>query len=104
MAGAFEILGRDIDRHSPTLPGVGDRIRLTVKREVFILEYARSGEKLALVWPDSLPPDRTLGPGDRTGIVLPPGAIVEIKEVQVSPARGVVRDAWARVATPIEEW
>jgi hypothetical protein len=34
----------------------------------------------------------------------PPGAIVEIKQAQVSPARGIVRDAWARVATPIEEW
>lgn len=94
--GPYEIVGKNVDRRKPILPKVGDRIRLTARNEVLILDYATTGEKRALESPSSV--TRSKGPGDRTGIVLEPGTVVEVQAVEISGPIGQGRIVWARVS------
>lgn len=54
MTGPFEILGRRVDRRKPILPKVGDRIRVTVRQEIMIVDYATASEQRRLTAPSSV--------------------------------------------------
>jgi hypothetical protein len=96
LTGGFEIVGRRVDRRKPVLPKIGERIRLTTRNEITILDYASTGEKRRLEVPFSVA--RSLGRNDRTGLWLEPGDIVEVLAVRISRPYGEVRTAWARVS------
>jgi hypothetical protein len=93
--GSFEILGRTVDRQKPELPKKGERIRLTARAQVTILDYATTGETRRLTAPSSL--SRSLGAGDRTGIWIDAGTVVHVQDVQISRPYGQLRNVWARV-------
>lgn len=95
--GTFEILGRKVDRRKPVLPKVGDRIRLTARVPVTILEYTTDGERHRL---DPPMISRGLEPRDETGLRLEPGAVVEVRAVNITRASGQIKFAWARVSPP----
>jgi hypothetical protein len=88
---------------------VGERIRITARQPVIILDYATSGEKRRLEAPSSVFPDlrrgskgpepgeRGLGPEDQTGVVLEVATVVEIREVVFSRLVGQSRLVYGRV-------
>jgi hypothetical protein len=94
--GSYEVINRKVDRRRPGLPRVGDRIRLTARNAVTILDYATAGEKRVLQSPSSV--RRHLGVGDRPGIVLPADSVVEVRDVKISRPYGHVRVVWARIS------
>ena len=94
--GAFEIVGRNLNRRKPDLPKVGERIRLTARTPVVLLDYATVAEKRRLESPSSV--TRSKGPDDETGISLAPGTVVLVRAVTVSRRLGQVRAVWARVS------
>ena len=96
LTGPFEILGKAVDRHTPVLPKAGERIKLTARVPVLILDFATTGEKRALDAPSAV--SRSKGPDDRTGLILAPGSIVEVRAVAVSGPHGRTRAVWARVS------
>jgi hypothetical protein len=98
FTGTYEIIGKSSDRRKPVLPDVGDQIRLARRCRVVIPDYARSGEKRALDSPFANGP--YLQPSDNTGIYLPPGTILEVRAVQLSPVHQYGTSAYARVSPP----
>ena len=96
FSGTFEIVDRAVDRHTTTLPKVGERIRVMVRMPIVILDYRYKGEQRALEPPSSV--TRPKGPYNDTGLFLEPGSIVRVQDVQVSRPLGQLRVAWARVS------
>ena len=95
MTGVYELVGIKWDRRTPRLPAVGARIRLTGDVPIHILDYATTGEKRRMDPPPLS--SRPLRPGDRTGIWLPAGTVVEVRSVKISKPHGGIRGIWARV-------
>jgi hypothetical protein len=91
--GAFEFVDKATDRRTPVLPRVGERIRLTTRNRLIILDFASTGERRALDDPSAV---RSTG-SELTDVILPKGSIVEVREIRLSPARGGIRVVWARV-------
>jgi hypothetical protein len=96
LTGPFEIIGRQVDRRKPIFPKVGERIRLTARNMVFILDYATLGERRRLDSP-TLAERPIQRERDMTGIVLLPGTIVGVRAVETSRLYGQMRAVWARV-------
>jgi hypothetical protein len=96
FSGVFEILDRHVDRRSTALPKVGERIRVTVRSAVTIVDYRVRGEQRVRESPSSA--RRPLGPDDNTGLFVAQGAIVRVDDVRVSNAAGQLRAVWARVS------
>jgi hypothetical protein len=92
--GSFEILGKKVDRRKPVLPKVGDRIRITARVPIIILDYTKTGEERRL----DPPVTRGLGSVDNTNLWIETGAIVEVRAVKISPLYGQARIVWARVS------
>lgn len=102
MTGPFEILGRRVDRRKPILPKVGDRIRVTARQEIVIIDYARTGEQRRLTAPSSVTSiSRPLGAADRTGLHVEAGEVLEVRAVKISRPLGQIRAAWARVSPSV---
>lgn len=95
FAGAFEYVDKVVDRRKPVLPKVGDRIRLTARRHVIILDFASTGERRALDDPSNV--DRSATASEFTGIILPQGSVVEVRQIRVSRTAGAFRTVWARI-------
>ena len=96
-SGTFEILGKTIDEVKAVLPKVGDRIQITARVPIIILDYATAGEDHRLEPPMM---KRGLERRDNTGLWLEVGAVVEVRVVKISPAHGEIKAAWARVSPP----
>jgi len=96
FSGVFEILDRHVDRRSTTLPKAGERIQLTVRSAVTILDYRIKGGRRVRESPSSA--RRPLGPDDNTGLFVKAGAIVRVDDVRVSQPAGQLRAVWARVS------
>ena len=97
--GAFEILGRPVDRRRAVLPKVGDRIRITTRLPVVIVDYATAGEQRRLTAPSAVTSiDRPLGPADRTGAYVEAGDVLRVCAVSVSRRLGETRVVEARVS------
>jgi hypothetical protein len=93
--GAFEFVDKATDRRKPVLPRPSDRIRLTTRIRIFILDFASTGERRALDDPSSV--HRSATGSELTDIILPKGSIVEVREIRLSPARGGIRTVWVRI-------
>ena len=97
--GPFEILGRRVDRRKPILPKVGERIRATLRQQVIIIDYALLGEERRLTSPSSVTSiERPLGGGDRTGIFVEVGDVLEVHAVRITRPLGPARVVWGRVS------
>ena len=94
--GAFEIVDRSVNRRKPVLPKIGEKIRLTTRVQVRILDYATRAEARRLTPLSSA--NRSLGPEDNTDAWIDAGTIVEVRAVHVSRPAGEIRSAWARVS------
>ena len=99
LTGCFEIVGKQIDRRKPYLPRPGDRIRLTTRVRITLLDYASAGERNRL----ESPARHSLTDHDDTHLRLESGAIVTVRRVDISPPYGQLRNAWARVSPPPTE-
>lgn len=95
-AGAYEILGRRLDRRKPILPGVGDKIRVTVRLPITIFDFRSAGEKHRLTAPTSVTRG-LISADDSTGGFVEPGTVVIVRDVRVSRG-GDIRIIWARVS------
>jgi len=96
--GAFEFVDKATDRRKPILPKAGERIRLTARNRIIILDFASTGEKRALDDPSAVPASTSAS--EFTDIILPIGTIAEVRELRLSPARGGIRTVWARIVPP----
>lgn len=81
MTGGFEFVSRTVDRRLPVLPSVGDLIRLTARNRVIILGYRTTGTQRVV----EVPLDHGVGlsPGDDTDVVLTPGTVVKVQQVEL---------------------
>jgi hypothetical protein len=91
--GAFEFVDKTTNRRRPVLPRAGERIRLTARNRVTILDFASTGERRAMDDPSAVHPSGS----ELTDILLAKGSVVEVREVRLSPSRGGSRTVWARV-------
>jgi hypothetical protein len=91
----FEVVGPDPSLPGDTIPKVGDRIRAISTWRLVILDYAKSGEKNRLVSPTTR---KQLFPSDKTNLAVRLGTVVEVRDVQLSEAKGSSRILWARVS------
>jgi hypothetical protein len=76
-----------------TMPRVGDWVRVTGERNVIIADYATSGtteQKNA--------PMRDLTAGDYTGVKLPSGTVMEVRDIGGGSYEGRPTAFWLRVA------
>jgi len=91
---SFEILGRE--SKLADLPRVHDRIRATRGWDVWILNYSVTGEQERLVSPETR--QTTTRRVDCTGLIVLPGTVVDVQDIQISKPYGALRAVWARVA------
>jgi hypothetical protein len=79
---------------SSSFPRQGEWIQLTVERNVIISDFATKG----LSYIDKPPwKQNVLRDGDYTGLKLPKGAVVDIREVSLGLFPGQPFAVWARV-------
>lgn len=76
-----------------TLPRVGDWVRVTGERNVIIADYATSGTSNQMN-----APMRDLSPGDYTGVKLPAGTLMEVRDIGGGSYEGRSTALWLRVA------
>lgn len=76
-----------------TLPRVGDWVRVTGERNVIIADYATSGTSNQMS-----APMRDLAPSDYTGVKLPAGTIMEVRDIGGGSYEGRPTALWLRVA------
>ena len=93
----FEVVGRDPSLPGGTIPRIGDRIRAISTWRLVILDYGTSGEKHRLVSPTTR---KKLSPSDKTNLAVWEGTVVEVRDVQLSEAKGSSRILWVRVTPP----
>jgi hypothetical protein len=93
LTGTYEIVGKDTDSRAPILPTIGERIRLTTRSRVVIVDYAKLGESRAL----EAPAGPSLSPNDWTEIWLQTGTVVQVQDVQRVSPLGDRIFVWARV-------
>lgn len=82
-------------RTSSNIPRFEEKIELTEERNVIIANYKISGEKDLFTWPIYL---NTLSKNDYTGLSLPKGSILDIRDVAIGNIPGHPRVVWLRVA------
>jgi hypothetical protein len=75
------------------LPRVGDWVRVTGERNVIIADYATSGTTNQMS-----PPMRDLAQSDYTGVKLPAGTIMEVRDIGGGSYEGRPTALWLRVA------
>jgi hypothetical protein len=97
FTGSFDLIERSVDPHLPTLPVVGEQIRLRTPSPVFILDFTHMGEQKRLEPPQG----RIASNTGVTGVRLQAGTIIRVADVWVSPlyedGDGGFRFAYARV-------
>jgi hypothetical protein len=76
-----------------TLPRVGDWVRIAGERNVIIADYSTSGTTNLMS-----PPMRDLAPGDYTGVKLPAGTLMEVRDIGGGSYEGRSTALWLRVA------
>jgi hypothetical protein len=91
---AYDIVDRNAIGDA-RMPNVGDTLRITFERPLYILDYLNSGEQRRFEAPGVLRTERA----DLTGGVLKPGARVVVREVhRDAPAScDTLCTLWARV-------
>lgn len=102
-AGAFYVRGpfytlKSSSYPEPSLvPRKGERLQLSAAREVVIADFKTSGLTLR-----DKPPwrENRLDDADYTGIKLPAGTVVEVRDVSMGQFKGQPRVVWVRVAEP----
>lgn len=73
---------------------IGSRIRLNHKRELIIVDYGKTGAKLAYVSPPSV--HGILSHADRTGAILEPGLELTVRDVWIGSFPGHDLAVWVR--------
>jgi hypothetical protein len=93
---SFQLVPDSSDTRTTSLrpPHPGDRIRLTERLRIHIIDYATAGEQHRLESPMSRGPR---DPSDETRLWLPAGAFVQVEELDM-PRAGELRSILARVA------
>ena len=79
------------------LPKRGDRIRINRDEVLWILNFKISGEKDRLVSPTTRQRGETT---DETGISLPRGSELIVREVRIGRPAGGLKGIWLRVSPP----
>ena len=74
------------------VPSIGDIIETTHRREIIIVDYIN--RDLDLIYQ---PPLRNLAKRDRTGVMLPPGTRLLIKDLSRARKPGRPQAIWARI-------
>jgi hypothetical protein len=77
---------------SSIIPGVGDRLRITINLRLVILDYQKRAEERRL----ESPADHRITKDDLVGFVET-GALVEVLEVSHERQIGPLQGVWARV-------
>ncbi len=104
----FEILGNAGRARKPVpsigggpaavvLPKRGDRIRLIGAEVLWILDFKISGEKNRLVSPTTRRRSETT---DETGISLPAGSELIVRDVRIERPAGGLKGIWLRISPP----
>ena len=102
----FEILGEAGRGRKPVpsieggppfvvLPKSGDRVRLRGPQVLWILDFKLSGEKNRLLSPTTR---RRSEKTDETGITLPGGSELLVRDVQIASAARGLRIMWVRIS------
>jgi len=97
MQTSFEFAVQPGARGQQRVPRSGDRIRLTERERIHILDYAISAEQRRLQSP--MANGRSRSQHDETRLWLAPGAVVQVADIQVAWA-GSLGAVWARVIPP----
>ena len=78
------------------VPAIGDVLRVRKPRRVIIAAYRTAGLKHQLTSPPLV--NNILNADDDTGVELPEGEFVIVRDVEISGAPGRASSVWARIA------
>jgi hypothetical protein len=90
-----EIEDSSIDKYS-SIPALGDVLRVIKSRRIIIANFKISGLKSQMTFPGII--KGTIDSDDETGVVLPEGALVIVRDVQLGAYEGRPAAVWCRVA------
>lgn len=90
---AFRPTGAD---RGPLVPALGDVMEVTKDRRVIIANYREEGLKHQMTSPPLI--HDQLSPVDETGVTLPQGAFVIVRDVEMSGYKNRPASVWLRVA------
>lgn len=95
--GSFCEVARSQYKQSSATPRLGEQIRLRAIRNVVIADFATRGlqRQFEPPWTQDV-----LGDGDYTGLKLPPGAVVEVRDASSGALPGRPAAIWVRVGVP----
>jgi hypothetical protein len=77
------------------LPQLGDILQIIKPRSVMIADFHSAGTREALISPPLV--HDPLVPGDRTGVTIPAGRLVMVRDVEMSGYPGRPPSVWCRV-------
>lgn len=94
VQGPYFKIARSPYSDKQAVPRIGDRLRVTSERNIVIADFASLGltKQLQPPWQQNV-----LGPGDYTGLKLPKGATVEVRDVSSGNFPGRPDAVWIRV-------
>jgi hypothetical protein len=97
VRGPLYVVEKSNYKGKALIPRKGEQVRLSAERNVIIPGYKVTGFANQLMAPWSL---NTLSDADYTGVKLPKGAVVEIRDISLGsyPNQPIV--VWVRVAAP----
>jgi hypothetical protein len=75
------------------IPEIGQELLITIPQDVYIVAYSVAGERDRLLSPADMP----LSKDNATGVVLPIGSKVVVKDIGRGEVAGTLQPVWARV-------